>query len=425
MVTNQLAMKSGYKKTEIGIIPDDWEVRNLGDISDIKTGPFGTALHQRDYVRSGTPIITVEHLSENGVIHQNLPLVSDQDKKRLKKYQLKENDIVFSRVGSVDRNSLITKRETNWLFSGRLLRIRLETSNVNPIFLSYFLHYEPTKRRIRIVAVGQTMPSLNTQILKNFHVAFPKKNKEQFFICQILSNTDKLIEQTKKIIEKKKNIKKGTIQALLTGKIRLNEFDKKWKSILLGEIFTIFTGKTKSKYIIEFSKYLIMDMGSISSEGKNIAHKYTNYDGDLLQFGDLVMPKDSLVASHYEEGNIIGKTAFIDKNNRYVLGDHVYVLRSKNSSVDPLFLSYLINSYSVNIQIRKKATGSAQIGINKKTVEEQTVIIPTEIKEQSAIAKIFSDMDSEIKELESKRDKYIMIKNGMMQKLLTGEIRLT
>ena len=88
-------------------------------------------------------------------------------------------------------------------------------------------------------------------------------------------------------------------------------------------------------------------------------------------------------------------------------------------------MSYLINSYSVNIQIRKKATGSAQIGINKKTVEEQTVIIPTEIKEQSAIAKIFSDMDSEIKELESKRDKYIMIKNGMMQKLLTGEIRLT
>src|SRR5712691_3358919 len=139
----------GYKQTEVGVIPEDWEVTKLGEVADVKTGPFGSALHERDYVDDGTPIITVEHLGEQGIVYVNLPMVSDFDRKRLKAYSLLKGDIVFSRVGSVDRNSLIKEEESGWLFSGRLLRIRLITSGVYSPYLSYYFYQEPTKQRIR------------------------------------------------------------------------------------------------------------------------------------------------------------------------------------------------------------------------------------------------------------------------------------
>ena len=103
---------------------DDWSNALLGELSDIKTGPFGSTLHQEDYVKVGTPIITVEHLGEVSLTTQNLPLVSNEDKKRLNSYILKEGDLAFSRVGSVDRCAIITNNEEGWLFSGRILRVR-------------------------------------------------------------------------------------------------------------------------------------------------------------------------------------------------------------------------------------------------------------------------------------------------------------
>jgi len=218
----------GYKMTEVGVIPEDWEVKKLGDIANVKTGPFGSALHERDYVSNGTPIITVEHLSEFGIVHANLPMVSDKDKERLKAYSLEINDIVFSRVGSIDRNSLITPLEEGWLFSGRLLRIRINNKKVFSPYLSYYFHTEPFKLRIRSVAVGQTMPSLNTQILNGIDVILPPL-PEQRSIARVLSDTDELINALDKLIAKKRDIKKAVMQELLTGKTRLPGFSGEWE----------------------------------------------------------------------------------------------------------------------------------------------------------------------------------------------------
>jgi len=107
---------------------EEWKTATIGDVADVKTGPFGSSLHESDYVDAGTPIITVEHLGEFGVTRQNLPMVGELDRRRLVAYSLKAGDIVFSRVGSVDRNALIRKNEDGWLFSGRLLRVRVDRS---------------------------------------------------------------------------------------------------------------------------------------------------------------------------------------------------------------------------------------------------------------------------------------------------------
>jgi type I restriction enzyme, S subunit len=214
-------LKPTYKQTEVGVIPEDWKIVKLGEIADVKTGPFGSALHEKDYVNDGTPIITVEHLSEQGVVYVNLPMVSDSDRKRLKAYILLKGDIVFSRVGSVDRNSLIKEEESGWLFSGRLLRIRVKTLDICSSFLSYYFNQESTKQRVRAVAVGQTMASLNTQILKNVDIAFPPTTPEQTAIATILSDMDAEIAALEQRRDKTRILKQGMMQELITGKTRL------------------------------------------------------------------------------------------------------------------------------------------------------------------------------------------------------------
>ncbi|MBI4001521.1 MAG: restriction endonuclease subunit S [Nitrospira defluvii] len=198
----------------------EWEICQIRDVADVKTGPFGSSLHERDYVEDGTPIITVEHLDEFGVSHFNLPKVSESDRQRLKAYALQEHDIVFSRVGSVDRNALIRSEELGWLFSGRLLRVRLDRRTVFAPYLSYYFHAEPFKQRVRTVTVGQTMASLNTQILKGITIHLPHL-AEQTAIAAILSDMDAEIAALETKLAKARQLKQGMMQELLTGRIRL------------------------------------------------------------------------------------------------------------------------------------------------------------------------------------------------------------
>ena len=102
-------------------INTNFNTTNLGSIAKIQTGPFGSQLHEKDYVEKGTPIITVEHLGYGRIIKNDIPCVSESDTLRLKKFLLKKSDIVFSRVGSVDRSVIIREEENGWMFSGRCL----------------------------------------------------------------------------------------------------------------------------------------------------------------------------------------------------------------------------------------------------------------------------------------------------------------
>ncbi|MFA0698888.1 hypothetical protein, partial [Vibrio sp. 10N.222.49.C9] len=122
----------------------------------------------------------------------------------------------------------------------------------------------------------------------------------------------------------------------------------------MASLFSVSTGKSKSKFISDAGQYLIVDMGSISREGKLIASKKTSHDSDFLSLGQLVMPKDDIGG-----GQIIGRTAHIPESGKFILSDHVYLLEPK--TVNSLFVNYLINSWEVNKQLRSKANGTAQL----------------------------------------------------------------
>ena len=169
----------------------------LRELADIQTGPFGSQLHKEDYVADGTPIVTVEHLGNKMFSEQNLPRVSNTDKNRLKKYVLKQGDIVFSRVGSVDRCSYVDQKHDGWMFSGRCLRVR-PTSEIDSEYLYYYFCLEEKKQFVRNIAVGATMPSINTKLLGEVVVTFPEL-EQQKRISGILSAIDSKIEVNQKI----------------------------------------------------------------------------------------------------------------------------------------------------------------------------------------------------------------------------------
>ena len=169
----------------------------LRELADIQTGPFGSQLHKEDYVADGTPIVTVEHLGNKMFSEQNLPRVSNTDKNRLKKYVLKQGDIVFSRVGSVDRCSYVDQKHDGWMFSGRCLRVR-PTSEIDSEYLYYYFCLEETKQFVRNIAFGATMPSINTKLLGEVVVTFPEL-EQQKRISGILSAIDSKIEVNQKI----------------------------------------------------------------------------------------------------------------------------------------------------------------------------------------------------------------------------------
>ena len=177
------------------------------------------------------PIVTTEHfkngnlpLSKNGI-----PQVSDDDYHRLRGYKLEKDDIVFSRVGSIDINAYVEQSQQGWLFSGRVLRVR-PIKSVNSLCLHYILSTESVKRSIRNRAVGQTMPSINTPILSNTKINIPQSVVEQKKIANLLSLLDERITTQNKIIDKLQSLIKGIVDCTIL---------RKEKNAIVGDVCSI------------------------------------------------------------------------------------------------------------------------------------------------------------------------------------------
>ena len=189
-----------------------------------------------------------------------------------------------------------------------------------------------------------------------------------------------------------------------------------WEEKTLGEITGLFVGKSFTSELNKNGRYVVMDMGSVSSDGSIIDAKLTDLDRDILRRGDLIMPKDDIGG-----GLIIGKTAYIPCDDKYVCGDHVYRLRF-DSEIDGLFMHYEINSSGPQRRLGRKVTGSAQLGLNSKSVSSETVSVPS-LPEQRKIADLLSAVDAVIAAQQAEVDAWEQRKKGVMQKLFSQEVR--
>ena len=206
-------------------IPNTWEIKNVKQLSTLKkgavvTGPFGLMLHSSDYVSEGTPLILIKNLQNGKIDDDDIPKISDKDVQRLSRYKVKEGDMIFSRVGRVGSSVLIEEEHNGWLFSGQTLRIRFENPELNSKYVNYYFHSNLFNRVLIPELLGATRDSINTKILEEFPVIVPPK-KEQDQIVAILSQADSREYELGKMKSAYKNLKKGLMQNLLTGKIRV------------------------------------------------------------------------------------------------------------------------------------------------------------------------------------------------------------
>ena len=277
----------------------------LGDVAKSQTGPFGSQLHEADYVEKGTPIVTVEHLGEIGFTTQNLPFVSQKDTERLSKFLLKEGDIVFSRVGSIDRSVYVKKEQEGWMFSGRCLRVRCDKSKINPRYLSFYFKLADFRKMMLNISVGATMPSLNTKLMDSIPLSLPAR-EIQDKIASLLDSIDSKIENNNKVNQELESMAKtiydywflqfefpneeGKPYKSSGGKMVWNdelkrEIPEGWEVKEIGTILGAIP-KTKKYSVSEYKqegKYPIID------QSKKFICGYTDNQDDLIKFESAII----------------------------------------------------------------------------------------------------------------------------------------
>ena len=169
-----------------------WTYTTLGKISEIITGPFGSQLHQSDYVEQGIPIVMPQDIDNRKVNYVSIKYVSNEDATRLEKYKTAINDILYARRGNIEKHAFIRQKDNGVLCGTGCLRVRITTSEVEPEFISFFLNRLETGRWLVTHAVGANMPNLNTDILSEVPIAYPLL-EEQRKIVQALNSLDKKI----------------------------------------------------------------------------------------------------------------------------------------------------------------------------------------------------------------------------------------
>ena len=397
-------------------IPTSWSIKRLGDILSITSCK---RVHESEWTTSGVPFYRARELV---ALHDKLPIeplfISEELYEKNTKLSgcIQAGDLLVTGVGTIGIQYLVKPGDRFYFKDGNIIWLKNE-DKINGEFLYYSFDGQFIRKQILNAAGVGTVGTYTIDNAKKTYVMVPPIG-EQKEIAEILRTWDRAIEELTDLIAEKKELKRGLMQRLLTGTQRLPGFYDDWEHEMLGNMVNISSAGSKSQYIEESGRYLIVDMGAVSNEARIIAKKQTNYTHDFLSCGDIVMPKDDIGG-----GNIIGKTVVIDGDNKYILGDHVFKLRIKNT-YEAKFISNLINSFVVNKYMRRMATGSAQLGLAKRDVEKCVLWLPVGPAEQKAIADVLSKADSEIDLLNQRLDVLKEQKRGLMQKLLTGEVRV-
>ena len=408
----------GYKKTDIGIIPEDWEVKRLGDDFVIQGGPFGSSIKSEFLGKRGIPIY-----SSINVISGDFTPKYFLDKKyykNLKQFTIKKGDLLLTTRGTVGIAKIFANKLKTGIIHSNLTIIR-PSKQIDLKYLEYIFSFPVIKKQIESLFAQTTINALYSSHIKSFLIPLPPL-PEQKAIARILSDIDELIENISLLIEKKKLIKKGVMQQLLTGKKRLPGFKSKWVKKRLGEVVYFLKGKGLSKEKLSpKGKYECILYGELFTTYKEIIKEIkskTNYkEGIPSVKGDILIP-----ASTTTTGIDLAKASAIIKND-VLLGGDINILRKKTTELDSIFLAYYLNEDKKQ-EIAEKTAGITIYHLHGKDLIDIEIFYPPTLAEQKAIAQVLSDMDAEIEALERKKQKYEMIKKGMMELLLTGKVRV-
>lgn len=410
----------GYKQTEVGEIPEDWDVvlldeiakRGSGHTPDKKNPEYWNGdikwISLKDTFRLDNHYIeeTVDSITRVGLANSSAVLHS-------------AGTVILSRDAGVGK-SAITKYEM--AVSQHFIAWKCG-KNLDNHFLYYWLQCK--KSEFERIAMGSTIKTIGLPYFKKLKIPLPS-TFEQSAIASALIDVDVLITKYEELISKKQNIKQGAMQELLTGKRRLGGFLEEWKKYRMKEIGQTFgglSGKTKSDFEDGCFPYIpflnIMNNTVIDTNDFGLVYIHPKESQNKTRKGDLFFNGSS------ETPDDVGMCSLLEEEipnlylNSFCFGFRI----NQNSNMCGLFLVYLFRSNIGRKVLYLLAQGATRYNLSKSQFMQIEIYVPS-LEEQQAIAQILSDMDEEILELERKVQKYKQIKQGMMQVLLTGKMRL-
>ncbi|MFM5292699.1 restriction endonuclease subunit S [Aeromonas veronii] len=435
---------AGYKQTEVGIIPEDWTVANLSAITEhsrpisygiVQTGPL---------IVNGVPCIRVVDISDGKIKRDNLITTTKEISDSYRRTILKDGDLIIPLRGKVGEVGLVDGDLVGANLTRGVALIAPQKDYASE-FIKQYLSNRSSADRLLSSMNGSALQEITIETLRRFSIALPIDVKEQTAIGNVLSDSDALIDALEQLIAKKQAIKTAAMQQLLTGRTRLPQFalcpdgtPKGYKSSELGQIpedwevlaiddcaTKVGSGKTPnggaSVYIdagrpfvrsqnIGWGKLILDDVAYISDDIHN------TFSGSEIKEGDVLLniTGASIGRCAITEGYIVGGN----------VNQHVCIIRLNSVLLNARLLVELINSRNGQKQIDSYQAGGNREGLNFQQVRQLKFAVSNSSVEQTAIATILSDMDNELTALEQKLAKARDLKQGMMQQLLTGRIRL-
>ena len=396
-------LKKGYKDTEIGVIPEDWTIDVVENLASVTTGNKNT--------------------QDNKPLGKYPFFVRSQEIEKIDTYSY-DGEAVLTAGDGVGTGKVFHYVKGKFDFHQRVYKISDFRNNMNGYyFYLYFSNY--FYGQVMQMTAKSSVDSVRREMITKMTILLPPIEEQQA-IAEALSDIDALINALNKQIEKKKNIKQGAKQELLTGKKRLQGFSEKWEETIIsstGKPYSGISGKIKDDFGVGESLYIpfvnVLNNTIINTsqlEKVNIRH-YENQnnviEGDLLFNTSSETPEDVGICS-----------VLMENIDRLYLNSFCFGFRVTNPDVSPLFLAHYFRSKEGRDLMLTLSQGSTRYNLSKSSFLKSLIRIPSTKEEQTAIAKILTGMDNEIEQLEKKRDKYLNIKSGMMQQLLTGQIRL-
>jgi type I restriction enzyme, S subunit len=422
-----MAVSPGYEQTEVGVIPEDWEVKAFGRLY---AEPSRNGLYKSsEFHGRGTRIVNMGEMF-------GLDFISDQEMSRVSltpkeiaTSALRNGDLLFGRRSVVPSGagkcSLVVEPLEPLVFESSIIRVRLEQAEADPLFYFYFFASSTGRSVMAVIISGTNVKGIRGSELRELNIPHPPL-PEQHAIATALSDVDALLGGLERLIAKKRDLKSAAMQQLLTGESRLPGFQGPWgpldmarNSLLKARIG--WQGLTTDEYLASGSYYLVTGTDFLAGRVNwatcpfVAAARYEQDRNIQLRRNDVLVTKDGT----------IGKVAFVrELPGPATLNSGVFVIRPRNKAYEPRFLYHILASAVFEDFLMRLAAGSTITHLYQKDFVSFVFLAPPTLGEQSAIAEALDDMDAELAAYEARRDKIRDLKQAMMQELLTGKTRL-
>lgn len=413
-------MKPGYKQTEVGVIPEEWEARQIRDVCKLING---RGFKPHEWKTDGLPIIRIQNLNGS----EDFNYYTGQYNPKI---LVEHGQLLFAWSGSRG-----TSFGPHVWSGGRALlnyhtwKVAVNESEATPEFLLYALRHLTSFIEDRAHGASALVHTQKWEMEK-FHISMPSSLKEQRAIAEALGDVDALLGALDRLIAKKRDLKQAAMQQLLTGQTRLPGFHGDWEQTQVQDVITgFFCGPSptcEERNIQDESEWGVLKTTAATKENgwdwtkhKTLPRPFWNRQHLELKKGDVIVTKAG-------PRHRVGVAAWVDfVPPRIIVSGKMIGLRPRHDKVVPLMLAAGISARDAQLHLDQRTTGMAesQVNFENNALLEAPIRIP-DFDEQTAIAAVLTDMDAELAALEQRRAKTRALKQGMMQELLTGRTRL-